>query len=174
MKKKANNFSKVNLEITSPTVRLINEKADMLGVVSLAVALEEAQKVGLDLVEISPHSEPPVCKIMDFGRYKYQEKKKIHDARKKQKVVALKEIKLRPTIGDHDLQIKIKSMNNFIQNGDKVKITLKFKGREITHQEFGFAVLEKIKLQLVEEAKIEFEPKMEGNQLMMIVVPKGS
>lgn len=174
MKKKANNFSKANLEITAPMVRLINETGEMLGVVSIKIALERAEKAQLDLVEISPNSEPPVCKIMDFGRYKYQEKKKIHDARKKQKVVSLKEIKLRPNIGDHDLQIKIKSMNSFISDGDKVKITLKFKGREITHQEFGFAVFEKIKLQLTEEAKIEYEPKMEGNQLMMIVVPKNS
>jgi translation initiation factor IF-3 len=174
MKKKASNFSRANQEITASTVRLIDDNGEMLGVVPLSAALDKAQVAGLDLVEISPNAEPPVCKIMDFGRYKYQEKKKIHDARKKQKVVALKEIKLRPTIGDHDLQIKIKSMNSFIQHGDKVKITLKFKGREITHQEFGFAVFEKIKLQLIEEAKIEFEPKMEGNQLMMIVVPKTS
>lgn len=172
MKKKASNFSKANLEITASKVRLVDEKGEMLGIVSIAEALEQAQKLGLDLVEISPNSEPPVCKIMDFGRYKYQEKKKVHDARKKQKTVSLKEIKLRPTIGDHDLQIKIKSMNSFILEGNKVKITLKFKGREITHQEFGFAVFEKIKLQLVEEAKIEYEPRMEGNQLMMIVVPK--
>lgn len=174
MKKKANNFSKANLEITAPTVRLIDETGEMVGVVTLNIALDKAEKAELDLVEISPNSEPPVCKIMDFGRYKYQEKKKIHDARKKQKVISLKEIKLRPTIGDHDLQIKIKSMNSFIEHGDKVKITLKFKGREITHQEIGFAVFEKIKLQLTEEAKIEYEPKMEGNQLMMIVVPKNS
>lgn len=172
MKKKSGNLSKSNLEITAPTVRLVDEKGEMIGVVPLESALEQAQKVGLDLVEISPNSEPPVCKMMDFGRHKYQEKKKIHDARKRQRTVSLKEIKLRPTIGEHDLQIKIKSMNNFILAGDKVKITLKFKGREITHQELGFAVFEKIKLQLTEEAKLEYEPKMEGNQLMMIAVPK--
>ena len=172
MKKKSSNFAKANLEIVSPTVRLVDDKGEMIGIVSLDVALEHAQKAGLDLVEISPNSEPPVCKIMDFGRHKYQEKKKTHDARKKQKTVSVKEIKIRPTIGEHDLQIKIKSMNSFILGGDKVKITLKFKGREITHQELGFAVFEKIKLQLIEEAKIEYEPKMEGNQVMMIVVPK--
>lgn len=172
MKKKSGNLSKSNLEITAPTVRLVDDKGEMLGVVPLESALEQAQKVGLDLVEISPNSEPPVCKMMDFGRHKYQEKKKIHDARKRQRTVSLKEIKIRPTIGEHDLQIKIKSMNSFILAGDKVKITLRFKGREITHQELGFAVFEKIKLQLTEEAKLEYEPKMEGNQLMMIVVPK--
>ncbi|MCT4634856.1 MAG: translation initiation factor IF-3 [Rickettsiales bacterium] len=172
MKKKSSSFAKANLEITSPTVRLVNDKGEMLGVVSLEQALEQAQKLGFDLVEISPNSEPPVCKMMDFGRHKYQEKKKMHNARKRQRTVSLKEIKLRPTIGEHDLQIKIKSMNSFILAGDKVKITLRFKGREITHQELGFAVFEKIKLQLTEEAKMEYEPKMEGNQLMMIVVPK--
>ena len=154
MKKKASNFSKSNLEITTPTVRLVDENGEMLGVVSLSTALEQAQKAGLDLVEISPNSEPPVCKIMDFGRHKYQEKKKIHDARKRQRTVSLKEIKLRPTIGDHDLQIKIKSINSFILAGDKVKITLKFKGREITHQEFGYSVFEKIKPQLVETKNV--------------------
>lgn len=170
--KKKSNLPKSNLEITSLTVRLVNSKGEMLGVVSLEEALQKAGGESLDLVEISPNAEPPVCKIMDFGRYKYQEKKKMHDARKKQKVVVLKEIKLRPTISDHDLGIKIKSMNGFIAGGDKVKITLKFKGREITHQEIGFTVFEKIKAQLSEESKIEYEPKMEGNQLMMIVVPK--
>jgi len=172
MKKKSSHFPNANLEITANSVRLVDEKGEMLGVFPLSNALEQAQNAGLDLVEISPNSEPPVCKIMDFGRYKYQEKKKIHDARKKQKTAVLKEIKLRPTISDHDLGIKIKSMNHFIEDGDKVKISLKFKGREITHQEIGLAVFEKIKAQLSEECKIEHEPKMEGNQLMMIVVPK--
>lgn len=172
MKKKANNFSRANLEITATTVRLIDEKGEMVGVLPISKALDFATQANLDLVEISPNAEPPVCKIMDFGRYKYQEKKKFHDAKKKQKVVSLKEIKLRPTIGEHDLLIKIKSINSFILDGDKVKVTLKFKGREITHQELGFSVFERIKPKLVEEAKIEYEPKMEGNQLMMIVVPK--
>ena len=172
MKKKSGHFQRANLEITALSVRLIDDKGEMLGVISIDEALKQAQKEGLDLVEVSPNSEPPVCKIMDFGRHKYQEKKKMQDARKKQKTVSLKEIKCRPTIGDHDLNIKIRNLNNFILDGDKVKITLKFKGREITHQEIGFAVLEKIKLQLVEEAKIEYEQKMEGNQLMMIIVPK--
>lgn len=170
--KKKSNLPKANLEITTTTVRLVDDKGEMLGVVSLEEALQTAEKAGLDLVEISPNAEPPVCKIMDFGRHKYQEKKKMHDARKKQRVVVLKEIKLRPTISDHDLGIKIKSMNGFIAGGDKVKITLKFKGREITHQEIGFMVFEKVKAQLSEESKIEYEPRMEGNQLMMIIVPK--
>lgn len=172
MKKKSNSYPKANLEIISPSVRLVDSAGEMLGIFSLSDALQQAQKEGLDLVEISPNSEPPVCKVMDFGRHKYQEKKKHHDARKKQKTISLKELKLRPTISDHDLNIKIKSMNGFIVEGDKVKITLKFKGREITHQEIGFTVFEKIKAQLCEEAKIEYEPRMEGNQLMMIVVPK--
>lgn len=172
MKKKSSHFPSANLEITATTVRLVDEKGEMLGITSIENALQQAQKLGLDLVEISPTSEPPVCKIMDFGRYKYQEKKKVHDARKKQKTASLKEIKLRPTIGDHDLAIKVKSINKFIADGDKVKVSLKFKGREITHQEIGFAVFEKLRAQLTEECKIEHEPKMEGNQLMMIIIPK--
>jgi len=172
MKKKNSNFPKANLEITSRTVRLIDANAEMLGVVSIDEALKAAKKEGLDLVEISPNAEPPVCKIMDFGKHKYQEKKKMQDAKKKQKVVLLKEIKLRPTISDHDLQIKVKSLNSFILDGDKVKVSLRFKGREITHQEVGFAVFDKLKSWLVEEAKIEYEPRMEGNQVVMIIVPK--
>lgn len=172
MKKKSSNFPKANLEITSRLVRLINADAEMLGVFSIEDALTMAKKDGLDLVEISPNAEPPVCKIMDFGRHKYQEKKKVQDAKKRQRTVLLKEIKLRPTISDHDLQIKIKSINNFILEGDKVKVSLRFKGREITHQELGFAVFEKIKLQLIEQAKVEYEPKMEGNQIVMIIVTK--
>lgn len=171
MKKKSNNFPKSNLEITAPSVRLVDAAGEMKGVISISEALIAAQQEGLDLVEISPNSEPPVCKIMDFGRHKYQEKKKIHDSRKKQRTVSLKEIKLRPTISDHDLGIKVKSINNFIRDGDKVKVSLRFKGREITHKEIGFAVFEKIKDQLIEEAKIEHDPKMEGNQLMMIIIP---
>jgi translation initiation factor IF-3 len=172
MKKKNNNFPNANLEITASPVRVVDENGEMLGVMSRDAALERAQRIGLDLVEIAPNSEPPVCKIMDFGKYKYQEKKKINDNKKKQKVVTLKEIKLRPTISDHDLGIKIRSINQFIAGGDKVKISLKFKGREITHQEIGHSVFDKIKNQLSEECKIELEPKMEGNQLLMIVVPK--
>ena len=172
MKKKAGNFPRANLEITVSSVRLIDEDGEMLGVLSTSAALERARNEGLDLVEISPNAEPPVCKIMDFGKFKYQEKKKAQDAKKKQKVVLVKEIKLRPTIGEHDLNIKIRNMQNFLLEGDKVKITLRFKGREITHQEIGFAVFEKIKAQLTEETKIEYEPRMEGNQLMMIVSPK--
>lgn len=172
MKKKASKFPNANLEITSRTVRLINEDAEMLGVVTLEEALNQAKKANLDLVEISPNAEPPVCKLMDFGRYKYQEKKKHNDAKKRQRTVLLKEIKIRPTIGEHDLQIKIKSINNFITEGDKVKVSLRFKGREITHQELGFAVFEKIKLELIEQAKVENEPKMEGNQIIMIIVSK--
>lgn len=172
MKKKSNNFPSANLEITASSVRLIDEKGEMLGITSISSALEKAQAVALDLVEISPQSEPPVCKIMDFGKYKYQEKKKLNDSKKKQKVVSIKEIKLRPTIGDHDLNIKVKSINQFIADGDKVKVSLKYKGREITHQEIGRAVFDKIKTLLSEECKIELEPKLEGNQLLMIVIPK--
>ena len=172
MKKKSSNLPRANLEITTRLVRLIGSEGEMVGVLPTDEALRRAKQEGLDLVEISPNAEPPVCKIMDFGRHKYQEKKKQQDAKKRQRTVLVKEIKLRPTIGEHDLQIKIKSINGFIKDGDKVKVTLRFRGREITHQEIGFAVFEKIKLHLIEEAKIEFEPKIEGNQVVMIIVPK--
>lgn len=172
MKKKSSNLPRANLEITTRSVRLIDAEGEMVGVLSTDEALRRARQEGLDLVEISPNAEPPVCKIMDFGRHKYQEKKKQQDAKKRQRTVLLKEIKLRPTIGDHDLQIKVKSINGFIKDGDKVKVTLRFRGREITHQEIGFAVFEKIKTNLIEEAKIEFEPKIEGNQVVMVIVPK--
>ena len=172
MKKKSSNLPKANLEIMSRTVRLVDVNGEMIGVVPIDEALKLARNENLDLVEISPNAEPPVCKIMDFGRHKYQTKKKMHNAKKKQRTILLKEIKLRPTIGEHDLQIKIRNINNFILEGDKVKVSLRFKGREITHQEIGFNVFTRIKEQLVEQAKIEYEPRMEGNQVIMIVVAK--
>ncbi len=143
----------------------------MLGVVSLEEGLRQALASALDLVEISPMAEPPVCKIMDFGRYKYEAKKKVQTARKNQKTSVLKEIKLRPVISDHDLQIKSKQIIKFLGEGSKVKVSLKFKGREITHDELGFKVLDKIKAEVDQYAKIESEAKFEGKQLIMVLSP---
>lgn len=143
----------------------------MVGILSLNDALKRAEDVGLDLVEVSPTAEPPVCKITDYGKFKYEAKKKAHDARKKQKIVEIKEIKLRPNIGQNDYDVKMRSMNKFIEAGDKVKITLKFRGREIAHNDIGLKLLEKIRLEMEPIAKIELAPKMEGKQLLMIISP---
>jgi translation initiation factor IF-3 len=144
----------------------------MVGVVDLAQALKMAEEVSLDLVEIAPQSDPPVCKILDFGKYKYEIKKKLHNAKKKQRVVAIKEIKLRLTIGEHDLQVKLKHMRSFIEEGDKVKVSLKFRGREITHNELGINLMQRIKNELSDVAKAEMEPKIEGTQVNMTLVAK--
>jgi translation initiation factor IF-3 len=153
-------------------VRLVNDIGEMIGIVTLQEALKQARDKSFDLVEISPHAEPPVCKMLDFGKYKYEAKKKAHDARKKQKIVELKEIKLRPNIGQNDYDVKIRSMKKFIGEGDKVKITLKFRGREISHQELGFNLLERIKTDLEEITKVELAPRMEGRQMLMILCGK--
>jgi translation initiation factor IF-3 len=152
-------------------VRLIDEQGEMLGVVPIAEALRIAEGKGLDLVEISPHAEPPVCKTIDFGKYKYQLQKKEHEKRKHQKIVQTKEIKLRPAIGEHDYQVKLKSAIEFLKDGDKVKVSLRFRGREITHQEIGFDLLNRFKTDTEELAKLEMGPKMEGRQAVMVLAP---
>ena len=135
-------------------------------------ALIRAYDVGLDLVEISPNAVPPVCKILDYGKYKYEQQKKANEARKKQKVVEIKEIKVRPNIDDHDYDVKMKQMRNFIGEGDKVKVTLRFRGREMAHQELGAKVLERIRNDLTELVKVEQMPKLENRQMVMVVSPK--
>ena len=135
-------------------------------------ALIRAYDVGLDLVEISPNAVPPVCKILDYGKYKYEQQKKANEARKKQKVVEIKEIKVRPNIDDHDYDVKMKQMKNFIGEGDKVKVTLRFRGREMAHQELGVKVLERIRNDLTELVKVEQMPKLENRQMVMVVAPK--
>ena len=169
---KNNHLPKSNKEITARQVRLINQNSEMVGVVDLAVALKKAEEAMLDLVEIVPQSDPPVCKILDFGKYKYEIKKKLHNAKKKQKVIAVKEIKLRITIGNHDLQVKLKQIRNFIAEGDKVKISLKFRGREITHNELGIALLQRVQNEVADIAKAELGPKIEGMQAVMMLVTK--
>jgi translation initiation factor IF-3 len=131
-----------------------------------------AQEAGLDLVEIAPNSSPPVCKILDYGKYKYQAQKKAAEARKKQKVVEIKEIKLRPMIDDHDYDVKMRSMERFFGEGDKVKVTLRFRGREMAHQELGYKLLERVKGDTAKFAKIEQEPRFEGRQVVMVLAPR--
>ncbi len=141
----------------------------MQGVVTVRAALEQAEAVGLDLVEISPNSEPPVCKILDYGKYKYEMHKKAVEAKKKQKVIELKEIKLRPTIDDNDFNVKMRAAKAFLQDGDKVKITLRFKGREMSHQELGYQLINRVKETLADLSKVEYDAKFEGKQIVMIL-----
>jgi len=154
------------------SIRLVDERGAMQGVVTLREALEKAVEAGLDLVEIAPTAVPPVCKILDFGKFKYEEQKKKNEARKKQKVIEVKEIKLRPGIDDHDYDVKMRSMHKFIDEGDKVKVTMRFRGRELAHQELGMDVLMRVRDDLVEVAKIESHPRMEGRQMTMVLSPK--
>lgn len=163
---------RINGQINASQIRLIDSKGGMLGVVSSREGLRMAEAAGLDLVEISPNAEPPVCKIMDYGKYKYEAQKKAAEQRKKQKVIVVKEIKLRPTIDKHDLEVKLRAVHGFIEDGDKVKFTLKFRGREIAHQEFGMKVLEHIRTELGDTVKIEVPPRMEGRQMVMMIAPK--
>ena len=163
---------RINDEIRVPQVRLIDDAGEMIGVMSAREALIRAYDAGLDLVEISPNAVPPVCKILDYGKYKYEQQKKANEARKKQKVVEIKEIKVRPNIDDHDYDVKMKQMKNFIGEGDKVKVTLRFRGREMAHQELGVKVLERIRSDLNELVKVEQMPKLENRQMVMVVSPK--
>jgi len=162
----------VNNEISAREVRLISEDGDNVGVVPTDQAIERAFGVGLDLVEISPNADPPVAKILDYGKYKYEAQKKKNEARKKQKVIEVKEIKFRPNIEQHDYDVKMRSMNKFIDEGDKVKVTMRFRGREMAHQELGMEVLNKVKAEMDEKAKVEQHPSMEGRQMTMVLAPR--
>lgn len=144
----------------------------MVGVVSLREGLDMAAEVGLDLVEVSPNAEPPVCKILDYGKFKYEAQKKKAEARKKQKVIEVKEIKLRPNIDDNDYGVKMRAMRKFIEEGDKVKVTLRFRGREMAHQDLGMKVLDRVRQELDDLAKVEQHPKMEGRQMVMVMAPR--
>lgn len=158
--------------ITSKEVRLIGAEGENHGVVSVATALDIAKESGLDLVEISPNAEPPVCKVLDYGKFKYEAQKKASLARKKQKTQDVKEIKMRPGIDVHDYNVKMKKIHQFIDNGDKVKVTIRFRGREMAHQELGMEVLQRVNAEMEESAKIEARPKMEGRQMIMVIAPK--
>jgi len=163
---------RINDEIGVIRVRLVDERGQMVGIVGRNEALTLAANVGLDLVEIAPNADPPVCKILDFGKYKYEEQKKKNEARKKQKIIEVKEIKLRPSIDDHDYEVKRRSMMKFIEEGDKVKVTMRFRGRELAHQELGMDVLIRVRDDLDEIAKVEQMPRMEGRQMTMVMSPK--
>lgn len=144
----------------------------MIGVLSTEEARQRAFDAGLDLLEVSPNADPPVCKILDYGKFKYESQKKKNEARKKQKVIDVKEIKLRPNIDEHDYQIKMRNATRFIDDGDKVKVTMRFRGREMAHQEIGMNVLNRVKQDMDEIAKVEQMPKMEGRQMIMVMAPR--
>jgi translation initiation factor IF-3 len=163
---------RVNEEIRSPQVRLIDQDGEMLGVMTAREALIRAYDVGLDLLEISPNAVPPVVKILDYGKYKYEQQKKANEARKRQKVVEIKEIKVRPNIDDHDYDVKMRQMKEFIGEGDKVKVTLRFRGREMAHQDLGLKVLDRIRTELAETTKVESMPRLENRQMIMVLAPK--
>jgi translation initiation factor IF-3 len=162
---------RTNNYITAKEVRVIDENGEMLGVLPTQDAIKRAEEVGLDLVEVSPNTEPPVCKIIDAGKLKYELQKKAKEAKKKQKVIVIKEIKLRPTIDKHDYEVKLRHIKEFIEEGDKVKITLKFKGREMAHIEIGDRLMKKLEEDVKENAKIESPSKMEGKQMIMVLAP---
>ena len=162
----------MNEEIRVREVHLIDKDGANRGTVATAEAVRLAQEAGLDLVEISPNANPPVCKLMDFGKFKYQEQKKAAEARKKQKVVEVKEIKFRPMIDDHDYDVKMRSMVRFFEDGDKVKVTLRFRGREMAHQDIGMQLLSRVKEDTGKLAKVEQEPRMEGRQMVMVLAPR--
>lgn len=155
-----------------PRVRLVDERGEMVGVVTRNEALQRAAEAGLDLVEVAANADPPVVKILDFGKFKYEEQKRKNEARKKQKVIEVKEIKLRPGIDDHDYDVKMRSMLKFIEEGDKVKVTMRFRGRELAHQEIGMNVLMRVRDDLDKVAKVEQVPRMEGRQMTMVMSPK--
>nr|WP_210204153.1 translation initiation factor IF-3 [Allosediminivita pacifica] len=162
---------RVNDRIRAPEIRLIGAEGENVGVVSPAKAMELAEQVGLDLVEISPNATPPVCKIMDFGKFKYEQQKRESEARKKQKTIEVKEVKFRPNTDTHDYDVKMRNVFKFLENGDKVKVTLRFRGREMAHQDLGRSLLQRISEDVKEIGKVENMPKMEGRQMVMMIGP---
>ncbi|HPD92605.1 MAG: translation initiation factor IF-3 [Rhodobacter sp.] len=163
---------RVNDRIRAPEIRLIGAEGENVGVVSPARALQMAEEAGLDLVEISPNATPPVCKIMDFGKFKYEQQKREAEARKKQKIIEIKEIKFRPGTDTHDYDVKMRNVLKFLEDGDKVKITLRFRGREMAHQDLGAELLRRVAEDVAEVGKVENMPKMEGRQMVMMIGPR--
>ncbi|HWJ69967.1 MAG TPA: translation initiation factor IF-3 [Sphingobium sp.] len=166
------NGPRYNDFITVPKVRVIDEEGENLGVMITREAIEQAAEVGLDLVEVSPNADPPVCKFLDIGKYKYEAQKKANIARKTQKTQEIKEIKMRPNIDEHDYDTKMKKVVDFIGDGDKVKVTLRFRGREMAHQQLGMVLLQRVAEATTEIAKVEAYPRMEGRQMLMVLSPK--
>ena len=166
------NGPRFNEFITVPRVRVIDENGENLGVLLTPEAIEQAADVGLDLVEVSPNADPPVCKFLDVGKFKYEAQKKANLARKSQKTQEIKEIKMRPNIDDHDYDVKMRKVFDFIKEGDKVKITLRFRGRELAHGEIGMRLLQRVQENVSEVAKVEQHPRMEGRQMLMVLSPR--
>ncbi len=164
--------TRINEEITAPEIRLIGVDGEQVGIVSLASANKMAEEAGVDLVEIAPTAKPPVCRIMDYGKYKYAEAKKRHEAKLKQKQIQVKEVKFRPGTDEGDYQIKVRNLIRFLEEGDKTKVTLRFRGREMAHQEFGVKLLERIRTDLDPFGVVEQMPKLEGRQMIMVLSPK--
>jgi len=158
--------------IQSDKVRVIDENGENLGVMYTREAIEQANEIGLNLVEVSPNADPPVCKYLDVGKHRYEAQKKANAARKTQKTQQIKEIKMRPNIDDHDYDTKMKKVFEFLEEGDKVKVTMRFRGREMAHGELGMAVLRRVQEQTAEVAKVEAHPRMEGRQMLMVIAPK--
>lgn len=169
MNKPKSDEPRVGRQIIADKIRLIGADGEMIGVVTVRDGLRAAEEAGLDLVEISPGAVPPVCKVLDYGKYKYQVQKKQQEAKKKQKIIQIKEIKLRPAIDHHDLEIKLKAVHKFLDEGDKVKFTLRFRGREMAHQQLGLKVLTHIREVLGDKIRVEHEPSFEGRQVVMVV-----
>ena len=160
---------RINDQIRAEKVRVVDAEGEMRGVMTVREGIALAEEAGWDLVEVSPGAVPPVCKVLDYGKYKYEQQKKAAEARKKQKIVELKEIKVRPGIEKHDYEVKMRAIRRFLEEGDKVKVTMRFRGREMAHQEIGMAVLKRIRDEVLDLAKIDMEPRFEGRQIIMIL-----
>ncbi len=167
-----NDGPRINSAITSLKVRLVDADGEMMGVVVLSKALELAEESGLDLVEVSPNADPPVCKILDYGKYKYEQQKKANEARKKQKTVDVKEVKMSPRIEKNDYDVKMRNARRFLEDGNKVKVSMRFRGREMAHQNIGRDIFDNVKSELEELASVELHPKFEGRQMIMILAPR--
>ncbi|MCG1042028.1 translation initiation factor IF-3 [Mycetohabitans sp. B8] len=163
---------RINGEINAPEVRLVGVDGEPIGIVKLAEAFRLSEQHDVDLVEIAPHAQPPVCRLMDYGKFKYQEAKKQHEAKLKQKVIQVKEVKFRPGTDDGDYHVKLRNLTRFLEEGDKTKITLRFRGREMAHQEIGMRMLDRLRQDLDEHGQVEQMPKMEGRQMVMVLGPK--
>ncbi|MBI2960596.1 MAG: translation initiation factor IF-3 [Betaproteobacteria bacterium] len=163
---------RLNGEINAPMVRLVGQNGEQLGIVPIGEAIRMAEEAEVDLVEIAPLAQPPVCKLMDFGKFKYREAKKAHEAKQKQKQIQVKEVKFRPGTDEGDYKIKLRNLVKFLEEGDKTKVTLRYRGREMAHQEFGVRLIERVKADLEPYAVVEQYPKMEGRQLIMVLAPK--
>lgn len=164
--------ARINERIRVPEVRLVGPGGEQVGIVRVEDALRLALEADLDLVEVAPNARPPVCKIMDYGKYKYEQQKRANEARKKQKIIEVKEIKMRPNINAHDYEVKMRSVSKFLSEGDKVKVTMRFRGREMAHQELGLALLNRVREEVGEAAKVEQFPRMEGRQMTMVMAPR--